>query len=80
MQSESDQAHVDKLIAGQDFLRNKKKSRIQTVWFNVEGLLYYNREKNKWYYIDETAEFCGPYYSMNDAAAGLEIYSARLLG
>ena len=81
MQNESDQAHVDKLIAGQDFLRSKKKKPADSsrvIWLNVDDQLWYNREQNKWYYADETADFCGPFGTMNDAESALKSYIATL--
>jgi hypothetical protein len=80
---ESDQAHKDKLTAGLDFLHSKKKpvnvrTASKEIWLNIKEHLWYNREQNKWYYSDETADFCGPFGSMNDAASALKSYFSTL--
>ena len=76
---ESDQAHKDKLTAGFDFLHSKKKpaDSSRVIWLNVDGI-WYNREQNKWYYADETADFCGPFGTMDDAESALKSYIATL--
>ena len=84
---ESDQAHKDKLTAGFDFLHMRNRMKIDSkkkpanscpvIWLNVEGV-WYNREQNKWYYVDETADFCGPFGSMNDADSALKSYITTL--
>lgn len=69
--------------------QTRLKQREETVtvrptWVEVREIdhipqnIFYNRDKNSWWFSDETAAFNGPYDTMNQAVAALELYVEQL--